>query len=300
MVPVRRGRYQRDMFKRFWWLFPLGLVLGPVVGVVVAGLIAYLQPKQYESKAVVQVRPVMPVVGTRAGEDPVAGNLLATAFETLGSGELLGKVAADLDLATRWAIDDPVERLRSMVTASNIRGTDLIEVRVRSTSAGDSMQIANQLLEEFVRTEGAAAKERREKELAELRGASAAQERVVEEKRRKLTAIIRDGGITYSPDGPSADVEGDKDAFDQARADFEIEQSKLEQLKVREVSGEMQSRIGDSFPIVHAEATMPSRPAAPNVPLQLLVGAGAGGLLGILGAFVLIPGLHGLTKPRVA
>lgn len=235
MVLPCSARYQRAMRKRFLWLVPAGLVLGLILGAAAAAVIGYLLPRQFESSAIVQVRPVIEAVGTlpehKAVRNPPGS--LPAAMELMTSEELLRQVAEDLDLATRWAIEEPaaIRRLRSMLSTDNIRGTDLIEVRVRASSPQDSMQVANQVVEEFVRIRGAG----------------------------------------------------------------QAESSRLD-----EVPQEMPQRVSEPGAIVHAEAMPPSRSAAPSTWLLLLAGAGAGGMLGILGGLVAMPVLRSLTQARAS
>ena len=45
------------MFKRYWWISPISLILCPLLGLLGGGILTYIQPKQYESTTVIQVRP---------------------------------------------------------------------------------------------------------------------------------------------------------------------------------------------------------------------------------------------------
>ena len=126
-------------FRRFWWLF---LVMPPacmLLGLGFGFLWTYLAPKVYEARTLVQFGES---VGTT---QPTAW---VTWAEALRSRESLQQVCERLDLDQRWMLPEEraVAKLRTLFEVRQIRGTDLLELRVRHTDPTDAAAIANELL----------------------------------------------------------------------------------------------------------------------------------------------------------
>ena len=391
------------MFRRCWWLFPVCLFALPLLGLFVAGLLAYVTPKQYESSAVLQVRP-LPVTAGLSG--PATGpNFFATESEVIGAAKTIDRVVDALGLVERWALDR--RRLREMITSGQIEGTDLIRIRVRAASPEDARAIAEAVSEAYRGRRNELESRRLQGAIMELRDEIHKQQDLIEDKRKVLTQILRQGTPRSQNDGELEDqlillesqietllrydgeqllsyaadldlpenvlrtlypqyldalrrleslkqgglgdshpnvrqqqeiVAGMRKDIDKgvvalretlkarldlvqerlerlrrntdakaddpgaaesesARADFEAAQSLLEQLRVKEVTEEMQLRIAENSIIVHEDPAMPLAPVAPNIPLHLAYGAGIGLLAGLLLPFFLIPLVHLARRP---
>ncbi len=132
----------RGMFRRWWWvllvLIPVGLLLGIAGGAVFYGI----QPKKYEAKSVVQIRPLDP-----AKSDPA----VATQIAAMKSGATLSDVAERLALPRRWRMHPEMVQLalRRYINVTHIRGTSLIEVRVRYSDRTDVVDIAKAFVEAY-------------------------------------------------------------------------------------------------------------------------------------------------------
>lgn len=405
------------MFKRYWWVFPVSLALGPVLGVVVAGVIVFAQPRQYESRATLQVRPrpvSMEVTPGLALPQPLGPTFFPTEFEIIKGQATLDAVASRLDLATRWGIEPDAARarLRGMIETENIRGTDLIEIRVRASTPAEARAIAAAVSEAYRTRRTELERQRAMQAIQELQAEVLKQQDLVEDKRKALTRIIRQDKLPYAPGGTPVDpaartamqlaqVEADKTllesqietllryegaqlmtyaaglnlpeniirtlhpqyleaqrqldalqlqglgpahpnfrqqqefvdglrtdldeavvalrqtlrarlelaakeaerlksrltatpasqapAFEDAMTDFEAAQRVLEQLKIKQISEEIQMRITEDPVIVHEDPTAPAGPAFPHLVHPLLTGAGVGLVLGLLAPFVIIP-----------
>ncbi|QJE96151.1 GumC family protein [Luteolibacter luteus] len=204
-------------------------------------VITYVMPKKYESKAVVQVRPK----GTSANLIPGTGDnnraamemgqtFFPTEFEVIRAQKTLDKAIEDLDLVNKWNSEPEAVRrtLRSIVDAENIRGTALIEIRVRYSDPKDAQAIAKAVSEAY--------RERRTKQQSEfavqameqLRRAVQQQEDAVEDKRKLLSQIIRQEKIIYQGDqslfqGSGGFNEAD-DAENATKAFLALEQDKIQ------------------------------------------------------------------------
>lgn len=135
----------KGMFRRFWWMFLVMLVLGPALGLVAGLGLGYLAPKQYEARSVIQI-----IASPEMMAEP---SFLPAALESLHSRELLEEVSQDLGLPQRWMLDPAMatDRLKTIVSIVQLRGTDLIQIKVRDTDAGGTAEIANAVAEGFTR-----------------------------------------------------------------------------------------------------------------------------------------------------
>jgi succinoglycan biosynthesis transport protein ExoP len=120
-------------------------------------VITYVMPKKYESKAVVQVRPkgtgtvLMPGLVNNNAAIEMGSNFFPTEFEVIKAQKTLDEAIENLDLVNRWNSDPESVRatLRGIVSAQNIRGTTLIEIRVRYNDPKDAQAIAKSVSEAY-------------------------------------------------------------------------------------------------------------------------------------------------------
>ena len=131
------------MFRKWWWVLLLMLVLGPVLGVAGGAVLAFITPRAYTSKAVVQIAPP-----PSTPADP--GNPGHAVL--VRSRPALEKVAADMDLQARWNLPlaDVVRLLEKSSSAEAIRGTSLIEIRFENTEPRQAAQVANGIASSYV------------------------------------------------------------------------------------------------------------------------------------------------------
>jgi capsular polysaccharide biosynthesis protein len=134
-------------------LLTLTLIAIPL-GFLLAGVIAYVMPRKYESRAVVQVNPSHRLAMTPSGDllqSQMTPQFFATQFEVIRSQATLAMVAEKLNLANRWntSVEDAIVNLSAIVHAQNIRGTDLIEINVMHPSPEDARDIAQGVYEAY-------------------------------------------------------------------------------------------------------------------------------------------------------
>lgn len=290
------------MFKRFWWLFPVCLITGPLLGLLVGGVIAYITPKQYESSATIQVRQTDGAVMAQLGQltHPSPSTFIATELEVIRAQTTLDIAIDQLDLTSAWGMDraQVTEQLRQAITASNVEGTDLIDIRVRAFSPQDAREIAEAVSEAYRTRRQELASRRTDAAMAELREAIFSQEDLVEEKRKILLQVTQAKAAEFQDEEQEEAVAHADYAVDEAKSELKAAQALLEQLKVKRVSEEVQAKLTGDSVIVHANPVEPMTPTAPNVMLLLSFGAAGGLLLGILVPFLLIPLFHAMAKPK--
>src|SRR6478736_537810 len=107
-----------------------------------AAVITYLMPKKYESEAQIEVKPRamgVSALGSNSGivsrTNLMTPQFFATEFAKIKSSNSLAKVVEKLALVEKWGVDKDVaiRTLKGIVDTQNIRGTDLISIRVRYT-----------------------------------------------------------------------------------------------------------------------------------------------------------------------
>ncbi|WP_367870163.1 GumC family protein [Luteolibacter sp. Populi] len=200
-------------------------------------VITYVMPKKYESKAVVQVNPKglggidIPGLSDNRRAIDVGQNFYATEFEVIRSQKTLDNAIESLDLVNRWNSDpEGVRRtLHSIVDAQNIRGTSLIEIRVRYSDPKDAQAIAKAVSEAYRERRTKIQVDSASQALIQLDKAVTDQEDLVEDKRKFLSSIIRTGKIIYEQGNRGAGGFGpEEDATDAARNYTKLEQEKIQ------------------------------------------------------------------------
>lgn len=202
-------------------------------------VITYVMPKRYESKAVVQVRPkgtgtiLMPGVVTNNDRE-MGANFFPTEFEVIKAQKTLDEAIENLDLVNRWNSDPESVRstLRGIVSAQNIRGTTLIEIRVRYNDPKDAQAIAKAVSEAYRERRTMLQTQYANQAMEQLRKAVVQQEDAVEDKRKLLSQIIRQEGIIYHGDtslgtGVRGGYGEAEEAESAARAYDQLEQEKI-------------------------------------------------------------------------
>ncbi len=170
-----------------------------------AAVITYVMPKKYESEATIEV------LARTGGMDIGFGNrgqlnqvlmtpqFFGTEFEKIKSSNSLAKVVDNLELVTKWGVSREVaiRILKGIVNTQNIRGTNLISIKVRHTSRDDARDITEEVAKAYKEYRSEIESRDATKALYELNKAVRDQEDKVEEGRKVLATIVRTKGIIY-------------------------------------------------------------------------------------------------------
>lgn len=171
-----------------------------------AAVITYVMPKKYESQAIIEVKPRVapmsplgPNMTETAGTRMVTAQFFATEFEKIKSRNALQKVVDGLELTNRWSVDQEsaIMILKGIVNTQNIRGTDLIAIRVRHPNRVDARDIAEEVCKAYQHYRDEIENRDAELQLEELNKAVREQEDRVEERRKVLTTIVRTKNIPF-------------------------------------------------------------------------------------------------------
>jgi capsular exopolysaccharide synthesis family protein len=216
------------------------ILLALLLVFMTAAVITYVMPKKYESEAVIEVKPRqagMSPLGAAMAETSGAGRMTSqffgTEFEKIKSRNSLSKVVENLQLVNRWNVDKEgaLGILKGIVNTQNIRGTDLISIRVRHTNKVDARDIAEEVARAYKEYRAEIESHDAERQLQELNKAVRDQEDKVEERRKVLATIVRNKGIIYKGQDSfynSGGVDEDQGARNALQAYHEIEQDKLQ------------------------------------------------------------------------
>ena len=205
-----------------------------------AAVITYVMPKKYESYATIEVKPrgtgMSPLGATMtetSGASRATPQFFGTEFEKIKSRNSLQKVVDNLQLVNRWNVDKETALgiLKGIVNTQNIRGTDLISIRVRHTSKVDARDITEEVASAYkvyrAEIEGRDA----ERQLHELNKAVQDQEDKVEERRKVLATIVRTKGIIYKGTDSfygTSGVDEDQGAKNALQTFHQLEQEKMQ------------------------------------------------------------------------
>ncbi len=282
------------MFKRFWWVLGVMAVIGPLMGLGVAAVISYVMPKKYESEAIMEVKPLPISANGELGVSGMTPQFFGTEFEKIKSHASLAKVVEKLELVNRWGVDEEsaIRMLKGMVNTENIRGTDLISIRVRHTDKEVTRDIVTEVARCYRAYRSESLKRGRERGLLELNQAVKDQEDKVEERIKVLRTIP-------SPIDPNARGGWSDPEHADAKRDLDADQALLQTLKLKQISETISSKMPDESVVLHEEPQIGQAPASPNVTLNLLLGTVLGFLLAMLLALPLMFLLHLVIPVRL-
>jgi polysaccharide biosynthesis transport protein len=245
-----------SMLKRFLWTFLVMIPVSAVAGFLLAAVVTYVIPKMYQSEAVIEVKPRHPHGDMTHTMTP---QFFGTEFEKIKSRNSLEQVVEKLELTNRWMIDKEaaLQVLKRIVTTQNIRGTDLIAIRVRHTNKADARDIAQEVGEAYASYRKEIETRDAERQLAELDKAVRDQEDKVEERRKILSTIVRTKGIIYK--GPDASYNSPADGEQQGAKDALQTYHSLEQEKMQ-IESQISSLLnydGDQLMVYAAGLDLP-------------------------------------------
>jgi capsular exopolysaccharide synthesis family protein len=172
-----------------------------------ASVITYVMPKRFESFATIEVKPrertIDPLGGMMSSSGPtMTPQFFGTEFEKIKSRNSLSRVIDKLDLTSKWSTDPEtvLSILKGIVGTENIRGTDLIQIRVRHTNKEDARDITAEVASSYKEYRNDLESKTQDRSVNEIRKAVRLQEDKVEERRKVLTTISRTKDIIYYGD----------------------------------------------------------------------------------------------------
>jgi serine/threonine protein kinase len=139
---------KRGMMRRWWWVFLVMIPLGMLLGLVAAGVMTYVMPTRYEAEATVEVVP--------PNRSAITPTFSGNQCQAIKSSAVLTAVFQELELPNKWMTDGQttVSILKAIISTRNIRGTDLIAIKVRHTNRKDAVEITNAVIRSYQRSFG--------------------------------------------------------------------------------------------------------------------------------------------------
>lgn len=176
------------------------IILVFLLVVITAGVSTYLTPRQYASSVTMQVKEdnnTMPIFNGQSGQrnDP---RFITTQFQIIQRKEILYPVVDAMKLVQRWDLrsrDAAAMRLRSMLTVSEVRNTDLIQISVLDQDRQEAADLANTVALEYQKKRIDEQQRWVARSLVQLEDEVQKQRRKVEELRDKMTRIRVEGKI---------------------------------------------------------------------------------------------------------
>ncbi|MEO5713096.1 MAG: polysaccharide biosynthesis tyrosine autokinase [Luteolibacter sp.] len=204
-----------------------------------AAVITYVMPKKYESEAIIEVKPrevgMSPLGALSPGSSGsmMTAQFFGTEFEKIKSRNSLSKVVDTLELVNKWNVDKEtaLRILKGIVNTQNIRGTDLISIRVRHTNKEDARDVTAEVARAYKEYRTEIESRYADKNLYELNKAVRDQEDKVEERRKVLATIVRTKGIIYKGQDSFYGTNGvnDDEGAQNAQETFnQLEQEKMQ------------------------------------------------------------------------
>ena len=203
-----------------------------------AAVITYVMPKKFESEATIEVKPrtagMSPLgPGFSDNQNLMTPQFFGTEFEKIKSYNSLSKVVSNLELTNKWGVekDTAIRILKNIVSTQNIRGTDLISIRVRHTDKEDARNVTAEVAKAYKDYRTEIENRDADKALYELNKAVSDQVDKVEERRKVLATIVRTKGIIYKGQDSfygQSGVDEDQGARDALQTYNQLTQEKMQ------------------------------------------------------------------------
>jgi len=176
------------------------IILVFLLVVITAGVATYLTPRQYMSSVTMQVKEDnnnMQIFNGQSGPryDP---RFSTTQFQILQRKEILYPVIDAMKLMQKWDLrsrDVAYLKLRSMLTVSEVRNTDLIQISILDKDRQEAADLANTIALEYQKKRIDEQQSWVARSLVQLEDEVQKQRRKVEELRDSMTKIRVEGKI---------------------------------------------------------------------------------------------------------
>ena len=130
------------------------IILVFLLVVITVGVVTYFTPRQYLSSVTLQVKEDnnnLRIFGGEGGQraDP---RFATTQFQIIQRKEILYPVIDSMKLVQKWDLhsnDEAYMRLRSMLTVSEVRNTDLLQISVLDHDRVEAAELANTIAIEY-------------------------------------------------------------------------------------------------------------------------------------------------------
>ncbi|HEY5895572.1 MAG TPA: polysaccharide biosynthesis tyrosine autokinase [Chthoniobacterales bacterium] len=182
------------------------ILLAFLLVLITASVVTYFMPKQYQSSVTMEVQSDSAPLRIFQGGDnegfPAADpRFLTTQFQILQSKEILYQVIDKLNLAQQWYPGTPIPKeqiyyqLRGMINLQEVRGANIIQIRVLSRKPKEAAIIANTVADVYAQRRIEELNTQTIKSLAKLQDEVDLQQKRVDDAFADATRIREEEGI---------------------------------------------------------------------------------------------------------
>ena len=253
-------------------------IIGPLCGLLLGAVVTWVLPRVYQSEIMIAVSD--PNFVPNASTSTCAA-FDAADFENLTSPTSLRKVAANLDLASRWHVDGEkaVRMLLGMVTWRHTTETRQISIDVRHTDRVEARNIAEKVARAYQQLRLERVERQHQQFVREIHQAIKDQERIVDDRRSDFMAIKRVIDRNHGPNGTSflLHLKYSSDDYSYARGALEFQKDRLQMLELTRDTETI--RYASEKAEVQEVPNILDSSEPPNVSLNLAIGALSGLLI---------------------
>jgi capsular polysaccharide biosynthesis protein len=275
------------------WAAVAAAVVWCLTLLAVACLTFFVLPESFKSTARIKI------------DHPPDGNFFQLQSQFIKSEVILGSVIEDLKLKEAWGrrynggrkltVKQTLELLRPYVELSSVRDTGLIEIHVLRERPDEAASIANTIADayrQYRANQSAQLSQGLEKGLKDQLEAANGKIADARQELDKLQKASNIGETTAQEARDPASAEAKERPFWQKKRDLEDLLRFRNELASQVLSQSMGDVLPRTMSVEIVDRAVPAlHPARPNKPLNLVLGAAEGGVLGLLaGGLVLLFG----------
>ncbi len=268
----------KDMCKRFWWVFPVMAIVGPVIGLLLASVVMLNMKKLFESRAVIELKaPTTPVVSDVGTSRPENFNRVENEISTITSRANLDDTAEALIHSEFWSIgkDATARLIKEKLKCQAVQGTRMISISIRLPDKENARDVVLSVVESYKRN--------RER-------FSESDNKIINELDDQLCLEINKEFECHEALNTTRGSQGHLDHKYISDAEFYGVQLKAARKKIIELRAKMQSeqdraKAATVSVFIHESPEIQDFPVSPNIKWNLFLGKLIGLLLSAILAF---------------
>lgn len=275
--------------QRPWWLLAVVIPAGCLIGAFTAACLLFLQPKTFESMAIVEVKQP-PAFGI-PGDEPVTVETRLAFIEkqmtTLRGKKVAMSAVERGDFARRWHVsnEEAANRIRRSLDVALVNGTELIKIRAVSENRMEAKDLVVEVVDAYQQVRRAELEPLMTQQMEQLSEIVRLQEQRVEQRRKVLSDLAKKSDLLH----PQTEPKGSSNEYDSAKTGFENDLKQLQSDKLKYISEKASQEMEKENLTVHEDAAVPLAPSGPNVTYYLKVGLLIGATVAFLvGAFAVL------------
>ncbi|MDC0088255.1 polysaccharide biosynthesis tyrosine autokinase [Akkermansiaceae bacterium] len=224
-----------------------------------AFVITSVMPKKYQSRALVEVRPIQSLSATVSTTGGLGGGMtrqfMMTQFEVIKAAKTLEVAIDKIQLTERWDVDkdQAIAILQSIVKTNQVRGTDLIEISAKHKNRVDAQAVVAAVYAAYEDRRGELEMSQRSGQLAAIKAELQGKTDRVAELNKRLLDIAEQTGIVFIETESGPQTQGVNGLVD-------LSQTELYQLEkeAQDISGRLTKLIDvEDDDLISVASTLP-------------------------------------------